>query len=53
MNSRDQLAALLGPQALVELDACVATAPPLTDTVRAELVAVLAELEPRTEPRAA
>ena len=54
MTARDQLAALLGPEALRELDECVATAPPLPEAVRAELAAVVAaELHPRPDLRAA
>lgn len=52
MNARERLAALLGPEALDELDACVATAPPLSTTAATELAAVIAaELAP--EPQAA
>lgn len=43
MNARDRLAELLGPQALIELDECVAAAPPLPDAVRAELAAIVAD----------
>lgn len=50
MNARDHLAALLGPAALDELDACIAAAPALPDTVRAELAAAAAaDLAPETQ----